>query len=172
MVASQHVSNASDVLPQQENPDEPSDPRKSRWDVETVDPRRPPAQRTQRTPLAHRHSLKTRFVAREQLEQLLTRHMAEAEVELMMKSQKEVVPMNFCLGSEAALDLAGRPTHRSLVPLLLTLARRGVATPAAGLEPVLVPAGGMVDNHIIRRAELVLVALLHSLFMGLVILTL
>lgn len=133
----------------------------------------PPPQLTQHTPLAHRHSLKTRFVARERLELQRTHHVGE-EVELM-KSPKEVVPMNFCLGSEVVLDLPGRPIHRSLVHLLLILARQEVATPAAGVEPILVPAGGMEDNHThhhnIRWAGLVPVVLLHSPFMGLVILT-
>ena len=173
-------SNHSRVLPLKREPPEPRRPTSLSPRLGTAPPLTlapptlltcpPPAQRTQRTPLAHHHSLKTHFVARERLEQLRTHHMGEVEVELM-KSQKEVIPMSFCLGSEAALDRTGRPTHHSLVPLLPTLARREVVTPAAGVEPVLVPAGGMVDNHNIRRVELVLVVLLHSLFMGLVILT-
>jgi hypothetical protein len=99
------------------------------------------------------------------------------EVELM-KFPKEVVLMNFCLDNEAASDLPGSQIH-SLERQLTILARRGVATPAAEVvevwaEPVLVPAGGMVDNHThhnIRWVELVPVVLLHSLFMAWVILT-
>ena len=69
------------------------------------------------TPLAHRHSLKTRFVVIESLE----RHTHLEEVELM-KCLKEVVPMNLCLGSVVALDLLGILIH-SLVHLLPSLAR-------------------------------------------------
>ena len=51
-----------------------------------------PPVRLTRTPLAHRHSLRTRFVARERLE----RHTRLGEVGLT-RCLKGVVPMNSCL---------------------------------------------------------------------------
>ena len=80
-------NNHSRVLPLKRELPEPRRPTSHSPRLETAPPltpapptlltHPPPAQRTQRTPLAHRHSLKTRFVAREQLEQLHTHHVAE-----------------------------------------------------------------------------------------------